>query len=94
MEKAKPFILQNCSKFQIGAIPGHQPAEHLFTLKSVIGLFEEEKKTIILQCFDLKTYFDSENLKDAMNTLYRNGVKGKLYKLIYELNRSNEIIKK
>ena len=36
MSKAKPKIIQGCSKFQIGALPKHQSQEHLFTLKSVI----------------------------------------------------------
>ena len=36
MTKAKPKIVEGCSKFQIGAIPKHQSQEHLFTLKSVM----------------------------------------------------------
>ena len=36
-------------------------------------------------------YFDSENLRDAMNSLFNRDVKGKLYRLIYELNKDNEI---
>ena len=84
-------MVKNCSKFQIGAIPGHQAAEHLFTIKSVINLYQKAGKPLILQCFDIKKYFDSENLKDAMNSLYNYGVKGKEYKLIYELNKENKI---
>ena len=38
-----------------------------------------------------KKYFDSENLKDAMNSLFQYGVKGKEYNLIYELNKKNKI---
>ena len=30
IDKVKPIITKNVSKFQIGGIPGHQPAEHLF----------------------------------------------------------------
>ena len=36
MTKAKPKIVEGCTKFQIGAIPKHQSQEHLFTLKSVM----------------------------------------------------------
>ena len=38
MNKVKPIMVKNGTKFQIGAIPGHQAAEHLFTIKSVINL--------------------------------------------------------
>ena len=91
ISKAKPKIVKNCTKFQIGAIPGHQPAEHLFTIKSIISYFKMKDAVLILQCFDIRKYFDSENLKDAMNSLYCSGVDGKLYNLIYELNKSNRI---
>ena len=91
INKVKPRMIKNCSKFQIGAIPGHQAQEHLFTIKSVMALYQKDGKPLILQCFDLKKYFDSENLKDALNSLYHCGVKGKEYRLIYELNKENKI---
>ena len=36
---------------------------------------------------DLVKYFDSENLIDTLNELYRGKVQGKLYSLLYEMNR-------
>ena len=91
INKSKPLMVQNCTKFQIGAIPGHQPSEHLFTIKSIISYYRSSNRPLFLQCFDIKKYFDSEILKDAMNTIYNYGVKGKLYNLIYELNKSSQI---
>jgi hypothetical protein len=91
MNKVKPIMVKNCSKYLIGAMPGHQSAEHLFTIKSIMALFKQAGKPLLLQCFDLKKYFDSENLKDAMNSLYHCGVRGKEYNLIFELNRQNKI---
>ena len=44
-----------------------------------------------MTCFDLKKYFDSEVLIDAMDNLYKSDIKGKLYRLIYELNKNNLI---
>merc|ERR1711971_1371275 len=64
--KMKPFIIKNVSKYQIGAIPGHQSSEHLFTLKSVIALYTLFDIPIIMQFYDLKKYFDSESLRAAM----------------------------
>jgi hypothetical protein len=91
IEKAKPKIINKCSKFQIGGLPGHQSAEHLFTLKSIIALFSSQGRPVIVNCFDLKKYFDSEVLVDAMDKLYKSGIKGKLYRLIYHLNKNNLI---
>ena len=48
-------------------------------------------KSIIVNYFDLKKYFDSEVLLDAMDSLYKSNIKGKLYRLIYQLNKNNLI---
>ena len=74
--RAKPAIIKHCTKFQIGSIPKHQPAEHLFTIKSIISYYQILGIMLILQCYDIKKYFDSENLKDTMNSLYNYGVNG------------------
>ena len=39
VDLSKEKLIQSCSKFQIGGIPGHRPQEHLFTVKSVISLY-------------------------------------------------------
>ena len=87
----KPIVVENTSPFQIGAIPGHRSQEHLFTLKSVVALMEENGAAIAIQLLDLVKFFDSESLIDTMNELYRGKVKGKLYRLIYEMNRKSRI---
>ena len=46
---------------------------------------------LIVNCFDLKKYFDSEVLIDDMDNLYKSEIKGKLYRLIYELNKNDLI---
>ena len=34
VDTLKPKIVSKCSKFQIGGMPGHRPAEHLYCIKS------------------------------------------------------------
>ena len=87
---AKDKIIKGMSKFQIATKPGHRVQEHLFVLKSVIGLCYLVGKAVILQFWDLKKFFDSENLRDCMNELYRSGMRGKLYRLIFELNKNTK----
>ena len=60
-------------------------------MKSIISYIKEMGVLLVLDCFDLRKYFDSESLKDAMNALYCYRVRGKLYNLIYELNKSSTI---
>ena len=67
------------SKFQIATKPGHRSTEHLYVVMSVIGLCEKKDTAIIITMYDLKKYFDSENLHDCMSELYKSNIKGKLY---------------
>ena len=91
VEKAKQKIIIGCTKYQIGAIPKHQSQEHLFVLKSIMQWYLMLNIAIIIQLFDISKFFDRENLQDGMNTLYQCGIKGKLYRLIYELNRKTSL---
>ena len=38
--RVRPKIVEGTSKYQIGAMSGHRSSEHIFTLKSVIALYE------------------------------------------------------
>ena len=89
MSKAK--LTQACSKFQIGGIPGHRPQEHLFTVKSIIGLYNYLEIPLFISYWDISKYFDKEILRDAMDTLYQAGIRGKLYRLWYMLNKDTQI---
>ena len=79
------------SKYQIGTKPNHRAQEHLFLLKSVIALYDYLGKALILQLWDISKYFDRESLTDGLNELYKNKIRGKLYKLLYELNKDTRI---
>ena len=84
-------IPRGLSKFQIGAIAKHRPQEHLFTIKSVISYYKMMGKGLFLSLYDISKFFDRENLRDCMGELYKCGIKGKLYRLTYELNKNTEI---
>ena len=53
--------------------------------------YELLKIAIIVLLYDISKFFDREMLKDGLNALYNSGVKGKLYRLVYELNRSTDL---
>ena len=48
-------------------------------------------KPVILTLWDVSKHFDSECLPGVMNELYRNGVTGKLYRLLYHMNENTQI---
>ena len=91
VNKSKAKMIQKCSKFQIGAIQGHRPQEHLFTLKSMMAYHELLNKPLIVQLYDLEKYFDKELLRDAMSSLHAADVRGKLYRLWYLMTCDNQI---
>ena len=72
----KPIILENMSPFQLGMVPGHRCLEILFIIKSVKGLFEDQKKAIALQLWDFSKFFDWESLVDGLNERYKANVNG------------------
>ena len=87
----KSYVVSNISKFQIGAIPGHRVQEHIFSIKSVIGFFNSMGKGLILTLYNVSKFFDRENLRDALNEMYKLSIKGKVYRLLYQLNKDTHI---
>ena len=91
VDKSKELLVAQCSKFQIGGIPGHRSQEHLFSLKSTILLYQKLKIPLFWQCWDIEKFFDKEILKDGMDTLFEANIHGKLYRLWYELYKESNI---
>ena len=58
VKQMEPRITESTSRFQIGGKPGHRPQEHIFFVKSVINKYIQEKKLIIIACYDIKSFFD------------------------------------
>ena len=90
VNKVKENLTNNMSPFQT-ARPGHRSQENIFILKSLMALNEKYDEPLILQLMDIKTFFDKELLVDVLDAAYANNVKGKEYKLLYELNKRREI---
>ena len=54
-------------------------------------LYQFRKKPLIISYFDYATFFDSEAILDVMHEVYRAGVRGKVYRLLYRLNEKTTI---
>ena len=54
-------------------------------------MYAQYNQPLFLASYDGKKFFDSESLIDCMQELYRNNVRGKLYRLIYHMNKNTKI---
>ena len=52
---------------------------------------EKREESIALQILDYSKYFDSESLRDCLDELYKSEIRGRLYKLVFELNKDTRI---
>ena len=55
-----------------------------------MALVEMNNAAVSLTLLDLSKLFDKEDLLDVQDELYKSNVKGKLYKLIYGLNKNKD----
>ena len=84
-------IFKNLTKFQIACVPGHRACEHLYVLKSMFAHYEKQKKGLILTGYDVKTFYDAEDPYDVLNELYKSEVRGKIYRLVFEMNKNSKV---
>ena len=67
--KSKYQIFDQSTKYQIGGQSGHSPEEHVFSLKSLIGLEESLGEGVILNLVDIIWFFDREDILDVVKDL-------------------------
>ena len=91
VKEMEPAIVSATSRFQIGGVQGHRPQEHLFSVKSLVGKYLQEKKMIILVCYDISGFFDKEVLADVVEELHSIGVDPKAERLFYKLNEATRV---
>ena len=91
LSHAKENLFKNMSKYQIACKPGHRPSEHLYVLKSVFSYYKSKNKGLLLTGYDISTFFDSEDIYDVFSEIYASQVKGKDYRLLFEMNRNTRI---
>ena len=59
-KEIKSTLVENFSRYQIGAAPGHRPQEHLFCVRSIISLYKMMKKPLVLAFYDISKFFDKD----------------------------------
>ena len=83
--KMKERIFNSTTIYQIGGQAGHFIEEHLFSIKSLMGMMVEQGRGIILTLVDIVAFFDRENILDVMDVLETRGVSKKAARLWYRV---------
>ena len=78
LSHAKNNLIESMTKFQLACKPGHRPSEHLYVVKSVIAHYTKQKKGILVSGYDIRTFFDSEDIYNVFGEVYLSQVKGKV----------------
>ena len=79
------------TKYQIATKPGHRSTEHLFVILSLMSLYEMTGKCVLILMYDIKAYFDSESIFDCLSELYKGQIRGRTYRLLFNLNKTSKI---
>ena len=82
-----PKLEKEFSELQAGGREGRSIQEQLFTLRSIMEYQKYKNQTIVIQCMDLKKAFDTMVLVNVMNNMWEAGIRGKIWRIIYEINK-------
>ena len=89
--KIKQPLLEQSTIFQIGGQTNHSLEEHVFSLKSLIGLMEHLGEGVMLTLVDIVSFFDREDILDIMETFAKMKINKKAARLWYKLSENTEI---
>ena len=76
----------NMSDAQAGGIKGRATVDHTLVLKELVHLAKKERKGAILVFMDVTKAYDKAWLDAIMYVLHKQGIKGKLWKIVKDLN--------
>ena len=91
-KKLEAVIDKNMTEFQAGARKGRRTTDHILTLKAKVEYDQYIKRDTYIQFYDIVKCFDKLWLQDVMYDLGNNGVRWKLYRLIFLLNSRARIV--
>ena len=63
----------------------------MFVFKSVVAKYRAEGKMVVIQTYDVSTFFDKERIEDAILTCLKRGSDPKAVRLWYKLNADTKV---
>ena len=91
LSQMKHQVFVKSTVYQIGGQASHSTNEHLFTIKSIMGLMESQGDGFILTLVDIIAFFDREDILEVSETFEKMSVNKKACRLWYKLNDQTEI---
>ena len=85
--RTTPKVDKNMSETQAGGRAGRNITDHLFIIRAIIKRCKYLNKLVLIEFLDLVKAFDKMVLKNIMNDLWKCDVRGKLWRLIYIMNK-------
>ena len=86
-----PRVEDGQSEFQAGGRAGRNISDHIFILRSVMKHYQYINIQLLIEFLDLIKAFDKMSLRHVMNDLWRCGVRGKIWRTIYNNNSHSNI---
>ena len=74
------------SQAQGGGKSGSSPCDHLFLLRAVMTISEKRKAPVFLTFWDVSKAYDHVDNSDLLVTMWDNGLRGRVWRLLKELN--------
>ena len=74
------------SQAQAGGRKGCSTTDHVFTLRNIIALAKKERRNIIVTFYDVVKAYDQADMDDMCHSMYKSGIKGKVWRLMKSIN--------
>ena len=71
---------------QGGGKRGSSTCDHLFILRSIFDISKQDKKETFLTFMDVSKAYDNVDNDDMLKTVWENGIKGKVWRLLKKMN--------
>ena len=91
LNRAEPIIETGMSRYQAGGRKNYSIKDQVFIVRSIISKHKYFKQNLIMEFIDLRKAFDKMVLKNVMQNLWEIGVKGRIWRIIYCINKKATI---
>ena len=89
--RAESKIENGMSCFQAGGRKDYSTSEPVFVLRSIIEKYKYFGEELLVEFLDLRKAFDKMILRNIMQNLWNIGIRGKIWRNIYNINKNATI---
>ena len=90
-KRIHPKLEENFTEMQGGARKGRNTADPLFILRSIANYYRYIDEKLYMEFLDLIKAFDKMNLKSVLVDVWRCGIRGRVWRNMYNINKRANI---